>query len=210
MKLYSSEIRWFSNEKYEILNIFKSFPGLSIKEKDRTDYYLPTENKDLGMKIRGGTCKLEMKWLVGKRMSYSIKGTEIGTIENWIKTGFESNDLVLKSPHKTKDPEKAWIKISKERQKKKYNILDNEVIPLHPFYKAYADCEVEFTDITINETTKYYTIGFESLREKEKSQKYLELTIEYLKDKLAGESINIENSFSYPSLILSYINEYRQ
>lgn len=202
MKLYSSEIRWFTKEQNDLFEVFQSFPGLAMKETERTDFYLPTQSKDLGIKIRGEGGKLEMKWLVGDKKTFSIYGKERGIIEQWIKSGFKCNDPLVRSIPRIPESKEIWIKIDKIRTKKKYILIENKVVPVQTFTHKYTDCEVEFTELKINDSKQFFSLGFEAFINSDISKTHLRTTLEFLSDYLNAEIITLENSFAYPKLLL--------
>jgi hypothetical protein len=201
MKTHCNEIRWFTKERNDLFEVFRSFPGLAMKETERTDFYLPTQSKDLGIKIRGEG-KLEMKWLVGEKITYSIDGKERGIIEQWIKCGFECNDPLVRSIPRIPESKEIWIKIDKIRTKKKYILIENKVVPVQTFTNKYTDCEVEFTELKINDSKQFFSLAFEAFINSDISKTHLRATLEFLSDYLNAEMITLENSFAYPKVLL--------
>ena len=97
----STEIRWFFNERSDIIEIEKWFAGFNLKLNmgrfDRQDYYLKLPGvKSLGLKIREASKdddgkwigKLEAKVLVKELDMPSMEKDISGNANQWIKFSF--------------------------------------------------------------------------------------------------------------------------
>ena len=205
MKLFSSEIRWFSRQMDPLKDIYNSIPGLSESEGIRIDYYLQTDNKDLGVKLRGSGDRVELKWLLDRIHTFNIDANTSLGVENWVKYSLDKNEPIVENLKGLSTSKFEWIKVEKRRIKKKYEILpgeDEKVNPLIGDSFVEDGCNIEFTEIIIDKE-KYYSLGFESFFTKERCVPNLMSTLEYCKPYLHVKKMESIPIMGYPQFLMS-------
>lgn len=191
MLLQSSEIRWWSDQKYDLRKTFDALSGNEAREPDRLDFYLKNTSPNTGIKIREGHHELKLKADKDEPLEY-------GTVEHWIKWSHpaEKNILNTIKPELLTD----WIPVSKKRWKKTYEIIQSEkVISTSKTYPE-EGCGVEFTMVYFPSLDKpLYTFGLEAFSATGSSRKNLLLALEELHvDYLLLKHLD---SFGYPEML---------
>lgn len=109
--LFSSEIRWFSQEKHFLHQIFTEISGTGWQEPDRIDYYLRYQGIDTGIKIREGKHEIKVRNADNKLL-------QNGVVEHWTKWSTKEEKNVLNTI--ASGQMSQWLPVKKERAKKKF------------------------------------------------------------------------------------------
>jgi len=195
--LSSTELRWFYPGKLPqaISNWFASeyLGKISEPPEKREDIYLyvAADCDYMGIKLRQG--RLEIKWRKAELGIVNIaKGVE-GKLESWDKwcedsttKNFQPQDVIDKS---------HWVKVSKLRQQRKYQVLEQKVqaVPLNATIDQ--GCNVELTQLTIN-GNNWWSIALETFGA---STDNLPIVANKVFSHYNVCSLEAKNSFAYPS-----------
>ncbi|MEZ4884290.1 MAG: hypothetical protein R3E32_06075 [Chitinophagales bacterium] len=170
----STEIRWFSEDKDLLWNIYHNLPqiGAGIRESDRTDYYLQSDSLNTGVKIREGNHEIKVKCADDELQNH-------GVIEHWQKWSTKEPQNILNTIDNRLLGE--WVSIEKKRYKKKYEIVNlNEVRYTTEVFLA-EGCGVEFTELWIEQYAKtFYTFGLEAFGTYNDSRQNFFAALQYL------------------------------
>jgi hypothetical protein len=192
--LKSTEIRWFFERKIPI-NITKILEEtrLDISE-NRTDHYLLVQGCDnIGIKIRNS--RLEIKRRRDVQPYYISKLNISGNIERWER--WEWNDRTTCNEIEQlifKDDKSPWIRVDKKRWQKKFNVSDNDLVPV-PSQMLYSDLAMEITELKLDRKS-WLTIGFDLFTKQDHS--FFDLIIETFPVLQLEVDLKKEWSFGYP------------
>ena len=144
----TAELRWF----------FRSAPPRPVvdwieKTSDplatRTDCYLLLPGTDaLGVKVRGGTTRLELKLRARPPQPLGLPGGVTGQLEEWQRWSLPRPGITRLFPRMAL-PKEQWIEVTKQRRL--------TTVP----YGNDAGCRVEFTALRARDQ-EWTTVGFES------------------------------------------------
>jgi|GEM_PF-1222338 len=188
----TKEIRWFfRKEKEQIVRWFKRQNCAS--NRTRTDFYLDTNNEDIGIKLRAG--KIEVKHRIGTRANGGLNDNVWGCFDEFVKWSFnvQDQDAVLS---KILDFEHCeWIPVQKN-QKVLQLIEENGVIKT----KSIAEdldygCQVEYATIKIYEE-EWQTFALEWF-----GDPCLELDASIISEMMDSVELQINESFGYASFL---------
>lgn len=189
----SSEIRWFTQKKELIWELYESLPepGEGTRESDRTDYYLKSGTINSGIKIREGNHELKVKRAEDEQLDF-------GVMEHWIKwsTSEEKNILNTVDGKMLGD----WVAVKKIRFKKSYEIVNKET--LRPIQEEFVNegCGAEFTEIHLQELDQpLFTFGFEAFSAGNKQKENLLNALNILKADFS--QLKELESYGYPKLL---------
>jgi hypothetical protein len=128
----------------------------------RTDAYLPDpQQAELGIKLRGNKSGVEIKGLVAVAREVCSDAPFVGSIEVWGK--WSSKELRLSDA--------ALIIVSKHRWLRKFSTdgaqvreiaLDAQELPIDKNHSPTEGCDVEYTEISIDGSSSWVTLGFEA------------------------------------------------
>jgi len=192
--LKSTEIRWFFEGKIPIrvTKILKE-ARLDISE-NRIDHYLLVLGCDnIGIKIRNS--RLEIKRRRDVQPYYISKLNISGNIEWWER--WEWNDRTNCNEIEQlvfKDDKNPWIRVDKKRWQKKFNVRDNDLIPV-PSQVLYSDLAMEITELKSNRKS-WWAIGFDSFTDQNHS--FFDNLIETCSVLHLEVELKKEWSFGYP------------
>jgi len=192
--LKSAEIRWFFEGRIPIhIPEILEEARLDISE-NRTDHYLLVLGCDnIGIKIRNSRLEIKRRRDV---QPYCISKLNIsGNIEWWER--WEWNDKTTCNDIEQlvfKDDKNPWIRVDKKRWQKKFNIRDNDLIPI-PSRVLYSDLAMEITELKVNRKL-WWTIGFDSFTDHNHS--FFDKLIETCLALHIEVDLKKEWSFGYP------------
>jgi hypothetical protein len=191
----SKEIRWFT--RTENKNITKWFAkhNMSFASiKPRVDFYLDTEKRNMGIKLREGN--LEIKEKIGKGKEEKLSSNIEGVYEDWDKWSFKLSEKDELSKSILNDSSSNWIEVSKERIGIKLTRNHHNVNILMDI-KEIVDygCQIEYTKLVINDS-EYFTFCFEWF-----GKKTIGLEQSLLKQITGNSSLDIQDSYGYPEFL---------
>jgi hypothetical protein len=192
---YSTEIRWFSQDRDKLFNIYQNLIGDGVKQDDKTDYYLLSNNVNTGIKIREGKHEIKVK-------TAADENTNIGVINDWVKWSTEEKANILNTIQGIYLNE--WLSIKKGRLIKKYDLgsRDGTITNVDPKKRLVHGCGAEFTELTVDKTHEWYTFGFEAFGDFKHSKQNLFKTIRYLE--LDNVDFSAHECLSYPGFIRKF------
>lgn len=162
---YSAEVRWFSDERESLYNIYESLPGDSILESDRIDYYLNSNSESVGIKLREENHEIKCKVVDDAVFDQC-------NLETWVKWSYKQKDFSILKLVDNKMMN-DWIEVDKKRWKKKYEVYGKDKVRYNNA-KLDEGCGVEFTEILV-EGKQFFTLGLEAFTSSEKfDENYLE------------------------------------
>jgi hypothetical protein len=128
----------------------------------RTDAYLPDpQQADLGIKLRGSESGVEIKGLVAVSREACFDAPFVGSIEVWSK--WSSNELRLSDAALTAVSKHRWLrKFSTNGAQVQEIALDAQELPIDKDHLPTEGCDVEYTEISINGSSSWVTLGFEA------------------------------------------------
>jgi len=211
----STETRWIlsANEMNIAEKWFLNF-GEKFSEKNdfpRQDYYLKTNSKTLGIKIRepkkdgngNVIAKLELKTLVQDLGAYKFDNQNIGTVNNWVKYSFDldskTNPLDVLQNVVSKEITMDWILIEKDRLLVKFDLDNKKIVSGKEMINNGAG--IELTKFLL-ENKVYYSLGIEAFGDKESIEKTFFNTMQFLFNSMKISSLLNENSKSYPEIVI--------
>lgn len=150
--LYSSEIRWFSQDRHFLHRLYADIPGKGRKESERTDYYLKYQGIDTGVKIRQGRHEIKVKNANNEHFQKRV-------IEHWTKWSTKEERNILNTI--AVDHLSQWLPIKKERSTKIF--LWNKSTGKMEYTEGFPDdgCGVEYTILQVR-GQNWYTFGLEA------------------------------------------------
>ena len=177
-------------EGEKLRDIYNNLPGEGVREDDRTDSYLKSNNITIGIKIREGKHEIKVKTAPDQMI-------EIGTIEDWGKWSNVAEKKIVNTVKKSYGSD--WVDIVKTRWKKKYD-LDSRDGAIQYTKKMPVDgCGAEFTELVIGGKEKWYTFGLEAFGNFKHCKKNLLETIRFLE--LEKIDFSEFKCLSYPEFI---------
>ena len=152
----SAEIRWFWPEEptavvdwFHDRTIHRLSPG---QEDERIDCYLHDANQDeLGLKVRGNKPGIECKGLVARTSIGVETGPFAGPLEIWCK--WSSTSLKI--------PANQLVCVSKRRAVRKFDTAHG-AIEVEFDRRPGTGCNVELTELTLPNGTRWWSLGFEA------------------------------------------------
>ena len=154
----TAELRWFFHRPPPPA-VEAWFDKVADPPETRTDTYLVLPATDaLGVKIRGGTTKFELKVRPRPGQRLGLPGATTGQLEEWQRWSFARPGVTRLVP-RLGLPKAHWLKVVKQRRM--------TTLP----YRGEAGCRVELTALTVipgdtpgppGRGQKWTTVGFES------------------------------------------------
>ncbi len=142
------ELRWFFRQP-PLPAVIDWFEKRTDPPETRTDLYLVLLGTDaLGVKIRGGTTRFELKLRPRPAEPLGLPGGTTGHLEEWQRWSFPRSGLSRLAP-RLGLPRSRWLEVRKQRR-----------LTTVPF-RGDAGCRVEITALR-TEGREWTTIGFES------------------------------------------------
>jgi hypothetical protein len=160
--LKSLELRWFIKGILPT-DVYQWFTDIlpgneTFEEKLRSDYYLPTQSDDLGIKFSRQQLQVKIR---KDKVNFTLNNNNIqGSLEYWIR--YDWNDLHSKENTKIYKLYERFssLKIDKKRLIRKYKILDNQLVQIPLSNQIDAQCSIEITEINMKERA-WSTLGFD-------------------------------------------------
>ena len=144
----TAELRWFFR-KPPPQPVVDWFEKAAEGPQSRTDCYLVLAGTDaLGVKVRGGTTRLEFKLRRRPPERLGLPGGITGEVEEWQRWSLPRSGLSRLFP-RLGLPKDRWIEVTKERRL--------TTIP----YGSDSGCRVELTAVHVR-AQDWWTVGFES------------------------------------------------
>jgi len=200
---YSSEIRWFSKDKDNLLNIYKRLPSegniCGVKEPVRTDYYLKTGLISTSIKIREE--KHEIKVKCWDDEVYEPSKKKLGKIEHWSKWSTEEENNIINTISEAQRTD--WISVTKKRDKKKYAINKSTGQVEYTVGRPDDGCGVEYTELEINGSS-LYTFGLESFGTYRCTRENLMEVLELFKDYIKAKDLGELECMGYPEYLIRF------
>jgi hypothetical protein len=195
MLFQSSEIRWWSDQKNKLWDIYALLPGKSIQEPGRTDFYLKTTSIQTGVKIREGNHELKVKSNNDEQLDY-------GVMEHWNKWSHSAEQNILNTINR--ELLNDWIAVRKNRYKKSYEVSTNGRLSAIEGEWVEEGCGVEFTEVIFPDFEKtVFTLGLEAFSSSGNQRKNLMAVLEDWS--IDYSVLSGLNSFGYPEFLSSLI-----
>jgi hypothetical protein len=144
----TAELRWFFRPQPPgpVVDWFGTVGG---PPQSRSDSYLVLSGTDaLGVKVRGGTTRFELKLRPAPASPLALSGAVSGRLEEWQRWSFARSGVSRLLP-RLGLPENCWVKVDKRRRL--------TTIP----YRDDAGCRVELTQLRA-QGQEWTTVGFEA------------------------------------------------
>ena len=144
----TAELRWFFRRPPP-QPVVDWFEKAADPEESRTDCYLVLAGADaLGVKVRGGTTRLEFKLRPRPPQRLGLPGGIIGELEEWQRWSLPRGPISRFFP-RFGLPKAPWTEVAKQRRK--------TTIP----YRSDSGCRVELTGVQVR-AQEWWTVGLES------------------------------------------------
>lgn len=144
----SAELRWFFRRPPPP-PVVEWFETTADAPETRSDVYLVLPGTDaLGVKIRGGTTRFELKLRPGAPRTLELPGGSAGGLEEWQQWSFTRPALSRLFP-RVGLPKAEWLEVNKERRQM--------TVP----FRGDAGCRVELAAVRAR-GQHWMTVGFES------------------------------------------------
>lgn|SRR5688572_22812507 len=144
----TAELRWFFRRPPP-QPIVDWFEKAADPPESRTDCYLVLAGTDaLGVKVRGGTTRLEFKLRPRPSERLGLPGSITGELEEWQRWSLARPAITRLFPRLAL-PKERWIEVTKQRRL--------TTVP----YRGDAGCRVELTALQVR-AQEWWTVGFES------------------------------------------------
>ena len=144
----TAELRWFFRRP-PAPTVQAWFEKVADPPETRTDSYLVLPGSDsLGVKIRGGTTRFELKVRPRPGQPLGLPGGITGQLEEWQRWSFRRPGVSRVFP-RLGLPKARWVRVVKQRRL--------ATIPFHDD----SGCRVELTFLQ-TESQRWTTVGFES------------------------------------------------
>jgi hypothetical protein len=144
----TAELRWFFRRPPP-RPVVDWFEKAADPPETRTDCYLVLAGTDaLGVKVRGGTNRLEFKLRPRPSERLGLPGGITGELEGWQRWSLARPAFTRLLP-RFGLPKERWIEVTKQRQL--------TILP----YRGDSGCRVEFTVLQA-QAHEWWTVGFES------------------------------------------------
>lgn len=145
----SAELRWFFRRPPP-RPVVDWFQAAADPPDTRSDVYLLLPGTDaLGVKIRGGTTRFELKLRPRPPRTVRLPGGTTGELEEWQRWSFSRPAMTRPFP-RLGLPKARWLEVDKERRQTTV-----------PFRGDTAGCRVELTAVRTR-GRQWTTVGFES------------------------------------------------
>ena len=144
----SAEVRWFFRQPPPRA-VIAWFETAADPPETRSDVYLALPGTDaLGVKIRGGTTRFELKLRPRPPQTFRLPGGTGGRLEEWQRWSFSRPVLSRLFP-RLGLPKTQWVEVNKERRQ--------TTVPFH----GEAGCRVELTAVRARGQA-WTSVGLES------------------------------------------------
>jgi hypothetical protein len=143
----TAELRWFFRQQPPgpVVDWFETVGP----PRSRTDSYLALPGTDaLGVKVRGGTTRFELKHRPAPASPLTLAGAVSGQLEEWQRWSFARSGISRLLP-RLGLPKTRWVKVDKRRR-----------LTTSP-YEGDAGCRVELTHLRA-QGREWTTVGFEA------------------------------------------------
>lgn len=195
--LSSTELRWFYPGKLPeaISAWFKvQHLGTALEPPEKREdiyLYVAADCDYMGIKLRQG--RLKIKWRKAELGIVNIaKGVE-GKLESWDKWLCEDSQAKNFQPQSVID-KSHWVKVSKLRQQRKYQVLAQKVQPVPLDATIDQGCNVELTQLTVN-GNNWWSIALEAFGA---STDNLPVVANKVFSHYSASSLQAKDSFAYP------------
>jgi hypothetical protein len=144
----TAELRWFFPQEPP-RPVVAWFEAASEPPRSRSDIYLVLPGTDaLGVKIRGGTTRFELKLRPAPPRPLTVAGDVSGQLEEWQRWSYSRPSFTRFLP-RLGLPKERWVEVGKRRRL--------VTIP----YRGEAGCRVELTALRV-QGRRWWTVGFEA------------------------------------------------
>jgi hypothetical protein len=144
----TAELRWFFRGRPPE-PVVAWFEAGTDPPQTRSDVYLVLAGTDaLGVKVRGGTTRFEIKLRPRPPSPLALPGAVAGQLEEWQRWSFSRPGISRFLP-RLGLPKEGWLEVGKRRRM--------ATIP----YRGDAGCRVELTALRV-QGQEWSTVGFES------------------------------------------------
>ena len=145
----TAELRWFFRHRPP-QPVIDWFDKTADPPEKRTDCYLVLAGTDaLGVKVRGGTTRLELKLRPRPPERLGLPGGVTGEVEQWQRWSLPRPSITRLLPRLAL-PKEHWVEVTKERR-----------LTTVPYRGDEAGCRVELTRLRAK-AEEWWTVGFES------------------------------------------------
>lgn len=145
----TAELRWFFREQPPG-PVRAWFDAAAGEPQARSDHYLRLDGTDaLGVKVRGGTTRLELKLRASPGRAVNLPRAVSGQLEEWQRWSFPRPGLSRFLPRLGLPPNDRWVTVDKRRRL--------ATVP----YRGDAGCRVELTAVAAR-GQEWTTVGFEA------------------------------------------------
>jgi hypothetical protein len=207
MASHSAEIKWFSDQAEKLQKIYDMVQWIDDEDDSdgiRTDIYLATGLKGIGIKLREG--RLEIKERIGNGKVLEINETSIGSMERWVKWSFDGSDGIIKPELQTlelNDSKHDWIPVRKERKLKMFGTKGYSLLAAKHGIHLDNGCAVDFSIVTFDDGHEIFSLGFEAFGDPDACERNLIYTLEQTLHEEAGFPDD-SWSMSYPEALLCF------
>ena len=202
----SLEIRWFfeGDVPDAVRRWFEGLAGglaspVKQKKEERTDTYLVTQDKNVGVKLREE--KLEIKWRTGHRR-FSATGEKVsGQAEDWCKrTWSDKGKTPAEKTGETVTHEAGfpWVDVKKVRRQCKLALAEGKLVPVEGW--AEQAFLVELTSLSLRRKS-WWSLGVDVLADEKEAMQSLRQGAEALFADYSGPDLDTGNSYGYPEWI---------
>lgn len=200
--LSSTELRWFYPGKLPVaisawFNAEHLGKSLEPPEKREDVYlYIAPDCDYMGIKLRLG--RLEIKWRKAELGIVNIAQIVEGKLESWDKWACEDSTARNFQPQSVVD-KSHWIKVSKVRQQRKYQVLAQNLVQDVPLNTTPDQgCNIELTQLSIG-GNDWWSIALEAFGE---STDNLHVVANKVFQSYDAAFLQANNSFAYPRWLL--------
>lgn len=144
----TAELRWFFRRPPP-RPVVDWFEQAAAPQESRIDRYLVLAGAEaLGVKVRGGTTRLEFKLRPGPPERLGLPGGITGELEEWQRWSLPRGAVTRRFP-RLGLPKEPWVEVAKGRRQ--------TTIP----YGSDSGCRVELTGVRVR-AQEWWTVGLES------------------------------------------------
>ncbi len=202
--LSSTELRWFYPGKLpEAVSAWfrAEYLGKVLEPPEKREdiyLYIASDCDYMGIKLRQG--RLEIKWRKAELGIVSIAPKVEGKLEAWDKWACEDSTAKNFQPQSVID-KSHWVKVSKVRQQRKYQVLEQMVqdVPLNTTLDQ--GCNVELTQLSIG-SNDWWSIALEAFGA---STDNLHVVATKVFQHYDLSSLQAKDSFAYPRWLTTAI-----
>lgn len=202
--LSSTELRWFYPGKLpEAISAWFRAEYLGnvlepLEKREDIYLYIASDCDYMGIKLRQG--RLEIKWRKAELGLVSITPKVEGNLETWDKWTCEDSTAKNFQPQSVID-KSHWVKVSKVRQQRKYQVLEQIVqdVPLNTTLDQ--GCNVELTQLSIG-SNDWWSIALEAFGA---STDNLHVVANKVFQHYDVSSLQAKDSFAYPCWLTTAI-----